>query len=98
MARRRMVALRLGVALLLFAIAAYLTRSLWLGALGRALVEDDGPAKAEVTAILREFGWEAPIDIGGIDGARWLEAFVPLWVRIAQAANTWTPAIKVLRK
>jgi predicted dinucleotide-binding enzyme len=59
---------------------------------------NDGPAKAEVTAILREFGWEAPIDIGGIDGARWLEAFVPLWVRIAQAANTWTPAIKVLRK
>lgn len=59
---------------------------------------NDAGAKAQAAALLREFGWEPPIDIGGIEGARWLEAFVPLWVRIAQAANTWTPAIKVLRK
>lgn len=59
---------------------------------------NDGAAKTEVAALLLELGWEAPIDIGGIEGARWLEAFVPLWVRIAQAANTWTPAIRVLRK
>lgn len=59
---------------------------------------NDVSAKAEVGRLLAEFGWEAPIDIGGIDGSRWLEAFVPLWVRVAQASGTWTPAIKVLTK
>ena len=62
MARRRMVALRLGVALLLFAIAAYLTRSLWLGALGRALVEDDGPAKADAVVVLGGDVWGTRIE------------------------------------
>jgi len=59
---------------------------------------NDADAKRQVAGLLREFGWDPPIDVGGIDGARWLEAFVPLWVRIAQASGTWTPAIKVLTK
>ncbi|MFY9724915.1 MAG: YdcF family protein [Bryobacteraceae bacterium] len=57
MARRRTVVLRLGVALLLLALAAYFTRSVWLGALGRALVEDDGPAKADAVVVLGGDGW-----------------------------------------
>ena len=47
-----MVALRFGVALLLMVLAAYFTRTVWLGALGRALVEDDTPAKADAVVVL----------------------------------------------
>jgi len=52
-----MVALRLAVALLLVALAAYFTRDLWLGALGRALVEDDGPSKADAVVVLGGDSW-----------------------------------------
>jgi len=57
MARRRRVALLLGAALLLLGLAAYFTRILWLGALGRALVEDDGPAKADAVVVLGGDAW-----------------------------------------
>ena len=56
MVRRRLV-LNCAAALLLLAIAAYLSRSLWLGALGRALVEDDGPAKADAIVVLGGDVW-----------------------------------------
>ncbi|MGC2360320.1 MAG: NAD(P)-binding domain-containing protein [Thermoplasmata archaeon] len=56
---------------------------------------DDG-AKSQVTAILREFGWTEIIDIGGIDGARWLEALVPLWVRVASKVGNFNVAFKLL--
>lgn len=59
---------------------------------------NDAGAKTEVALLLQELGWDPPIDIGGIEGSRWLEAFVPLWVRIAQATGSWTPAIRVLTK
>jgi len=59
---------------------------------------NDAGAKNQVASILREFGWEEPIDIGGIEGARWLEALVPLWVRVAQQVGSWTVAFKVLRE
>jgi len=62
MARRRMVALRLGVWLLLLVLAAYFTRGLWLGALGRALVEDDGPAKADAVVVLGGDVWGERIE------------------------------------
>jgi hypothetical protein len=50
---------------------------------------DDAAAKKKVEAILKEFGWARVMDVGGIDGARWLEAIVPLWVRVGAALNTW---------
>ncbi|HEY1220637.1 MAG: YdcF family protein [Bryobacteraceae bacterium] len=62
MARRRTFALRLAVALLLLVLAAYLTRTLWLGALGRALVEDDGPAKADAVVVLGGDVWGMRIE------------------------------------
>ena len=58
--------------------------------------EDEG-AKRVVAGILKEFGWGDPIDVGGIDGARWLEAWVPLWVRLANQLGSWTVALKILR-
>lgn len=57
---------------------------------------DDAAAKRQVVKILEEFGLLKVIDIGGIDGARWLEALVPLWVRVGMVLNTWRHAFKVL--
>jgi uncharacterized SAM-binding protein YcdF (DUF218 family) len=62
MSHRRSLALRFGVVLVLLALAAYLTRTLWLGALGRALVEDDGPAKADAVLVLGGDVWGSRID------------------------------------
>jgi len=62
MARRRVVVLRFGVALLLLLLAAYLSRTLWLGAMGRALVEDDGPAKSDVVVVLGGDVWGSRIE------------------------------------
>jgi 8-hydroxy-5-deazaflavin:NADPH oxidoreductase len=58
---------------------------------------NDAEAKKRTEAILRELGWPGAMDVGGIDGARWLEALVPLWVRTSQVLNTWEHAFKVVR-
>ena len=58
---------------------------------------NDAEAKRKVTAILKEFGWRGSIDCGGIDGARWLEALVPLWVRVGMSLNIWNHAFSVDR-
>ena len=50
---------------------------------------DDAGAKKQTEQLLMELGWSGVEDAGGIDGARWLEALVPLWVRVA-AANGMT--------
>jgi len=57
MARRGVLALRAGIAVLVLAAAVYLTSPLWLAALGRALVEDDGPAKADAIVVLGGDAW-----------------------------------------
>lgn len=57
---------------------------------------DDG-AKHQAAGFLKELGWGQPIDVGGIDGARWLEALTALWVRAATAIGSWSIAFKVLR-
>ena len=57
---------------------------------------DDG-AKRQVAGFLKELGWGEPVDVGGIDGARWLEALTALWVRAATAIGSWSIAFKVLR-
>jgi len=58
---------------------------------------NDADAKEKVTGILKEFGWPGAIDAGGIDGSRWLEAMVPLWVRVCNSVGTWNVAWKALR-
>lgn len=51
---------------------------------------DDAAAKAEVVALLGEFGWPADsvIDLGDISGARALEMTMPFWIRLMQAFGT----------
>jgi 8-hydroxy-5-deazaflavin:NADPH oxidoreductase len=51
---------------------------------------NDAQAKQQVTEIVKSFGWTGTIDAGGIDAARWLEALVPLWVRVGSALNTYS--------
>ncbi len=58
---------------------------------------NDADAKRATEAILKEFGWAGAFDVGGIDGARWLEAIVPLWFRAGVALNTWEHVLQVVR-
>jgi hypothetical protein len=57
---------------------------------------NDKSAKQRVTNLLLEFGWKGAIDIGGIEGARWMEALVPLWVRTCIALKTRDVVFKAL--
>ncbi len=49
---------------------------------------DDPAAKETVTEILDEFGWET-VDLGGIDGSRYLEPICMAWVRYGLGAGSW---------
>ena len=48
------------------------------------LAGDDADAKAVATGILRGFGWEPEeiVDAGGIEAARGLELYLPLWLSL----------------
>jgi predicted dinucleotide-binding enzyme len=43
---------------------------------------NDGAAKAKVGEILRSLGWKSIIDLGDISGARAMEMYLPLWLRL----------------
>ena len=58
---------------------------------------NDASAKLKVTDILKAFGWDV-IDIGGMEGARYLEALAMVWILHGIRANTWNHAFKLLRK
>lgn len=58
---------------------------------------NDADAKKRAEALLRGIGWPGVVDVGGIDGARWLEALVPLWVRVGVAQGAWDHAFKAVR-
>ena len=58
---------------------------------------NDTGAKATVTDILKAFGWSVS-DIGGIEGARYLEPLAMLWVIHGFRANSWNHAFKLLSK
>ncbi len=53
-------------------------------------------AKAEVTAILGEFGWEAE-DMGAVEAARAIEPLAMLWCIPGFLRNDWAHAFKVVR-
>ncbi len=57
---------------------------------------NDASAKSIVKKFLQEFGWKDVIDIGGIEGARYLESLVALWVRVVGALGNYNHAFKVL--
>ncbi|MDP9340564.1 MAG: NAD(P)-binding domain-containing protein [Actinomycetota bacterium] len=51
---------------------------------------NDGEAKAQARTLLRELGWpdEAVIDLGGIESARGMEMYLPLWLSLMGALGT----------
>lgn len=57
---------------------------------------DDDAAKADVRAILTEFGWDAE-DIGKATGARAIEPLCQLWCAPGFQRNQWTHAFKLLK-
>lgn len=54
------------------------------------LAGNDASAKADVRALLESFGWPADdlLDLGDITAARGMEMYLPLWLRLWQAAGT----------
>jgi predicted dinucleotide-binding enzyme len=49
---------------------------------------NDADAKATTKEILREFGWDDPIDLGDITAARGTEMLLPVWLRLMVALKT----------
>jgi predicted dinucleotide-binding enzyme len=58
---------------------------------------DDAEAKATAADLLRAFGWRSILDLGGIQAARGLEMYLPLWLQLMAAQNTVTFNIRVVR-
>lgn len=58
---------------------------------------NDGDAKAEVAALLRQFGWE-PADMGTAKGARAIEPLCQLWCIPGFLRNQWTHAFGLLTR
>jgi predicted dinucleotide-binding enzyme len=57
---------------------------------------NDEDAKRTVADVLADFGWPDPFDLGGIEGARELEAICIAWVKIGGARGAWDHGFKLL--
>lgn len=58
---------------------------------------NDPQAKAQVSELLRSFGWEDIFDLGDISTARGVEMYLPLWLRMFRTLGTAVINIKVVR-
>lgn len=58
---------------------------------------NDADAKKIVSQICEHFGWGV-IDIGGIEGSRYLEPMCLVWVLHGFATKSWTHAFKMLHR
>ena len=57
---------------------------------------NDPDAKRVVADVLVDFGWPEPIDLGGIEGSRELEAICIAWVKIGGVRGAWDHGFAVL--
>jgi 8-hydroxy-5-deazaflavin:NADPH oxidoreductase len=57
---------------------------------------NDQDAKGTVADVLADFGWPDPVDIGGIESSRELEAICIAWVKIGGARGAWDHGFKLL--
>ena len=57
MAARRSFLVKITLFLLMVWVVAFVARDVWLGALGSALIHDDGPGKAEIAVVLAGDQW-----------------------------------------
>jgi predicted dinucleotide-binding enzyme len=58
---------------------------------------DDADAKRDVAGLLAEFGWRDVVDLGDLAGARAMEAYVLLWLRLYTSVGTPMVNVKVVR-
>jgi 8-hydroxy-5-deazaflavin:NADPH oxidoreductase len=58
---------------------------------------DDEGARQQVTELLRELGWLDIVELDGLQNARGLEMWLPLWVRLMGALGTAEFNIKLVR-
>lgn len=58
----------------------------------------DAESKTIVHEILKSFGWNDVVDMGGIEKSRLLESLAMLWIEYGFVTNTWNHAFKLLRK
>ena len=58
---------------------------------------DDEGARRQVTELLRELGWLDIVELDGLQNARGLEMWLPLWVRLMGALGTGQFNIKLVR-
>jgi predicted dinucleotide-binding enzyme len=58
---------------------------------------NDADAKQRVTALLKDFGWKSVIDLGDVSGARGLEAYLLLWLRLWGAVGKPEFNVRVVR-
>jgi predicted dinucleotide-binding enzyme len=49
---------------------------------------NDADAKSTAMEILREFGWDSPVDLGDITASRGTEMVLPIWLRIMVTLKT----------
>ena len=49
---------------------------------------NDAVAKAKVTKLLTEFGWESIVDLGDITNSRGMEMALPLWISLQKKLGT----------
>ena len=57
---------------------------------------NDAEAKRVVGDVLVDFGWPEPVDIGGIEGSRELEAICIAWVKIGGVRGAWDHGFSLL--
>jgi 8-hydroxy-5-deazaflavin:NADPH oxidoreductase len=57
---------------------------------------NDEDAKRTVGDALADFGWDEPVDIGGIEGSRELEAMCIVWVKIGGIRGSWDHGFMLL--
>lgn len=57
---------------------------------------NDEEAKRTVEEVLTDFGWSDVVDIGGIEGARELEAICIAWVKIGGKRGAWDHGFSLL--
>jgi two-component system, NarL family, sensor histidine kinase DevS len=60
------------------------------------LIVERGREFVTVADVLIDFGWSEPVDIGGIEGSRELEAMCIAWVKIGGSRGAWDPGFKLL--
>ncbi len=58
---------------------------------------NDSVAKAQVSEILKSFGWTDILDLGDISSARGPEMYMAMWIRLWGATQTGMLNIKVVR-